>query len=530
MAANLFISYSHQEAPFADSLLDHLEDRGFNVWVDYQDLTPARPWSDEITRGIEGADTILLVVSQSSTVSQFVTGEMRKAIELKKRIILLIFEAVKLPPELEQCEWIDFRGSFTKGLDDLIKQGVSGAEQKARPPQKGFKAPWIVWLAFVVSLPACLMALPTFWTLYIPYYLVPLPYRILKRDFNFFHVQLALILLPFALFVSIGVFERGAFSTGIVLSLFLSILLVPVLLLLIRTSGMRRWGKPIASRPRFANLQHPKVEKIRPVTYAIDAASEDQRYADDIFQVLKKYGHRYVESDQEAEVTFILISRYKTSTACDPEKQIVYPVVLQSVTGLDPKLQRIQWIDFRSGLRNIDVLAQLLPEPAMIFKSLGIAPMGNQTVLPSIIQALTVYLITLGIFILGSWIVTMFKLRRFLHGGDFVIQLICLLVSVGTIFFTTQSLINRKNRLASLHYLILVICVVGVSVLVSLVGFATQVGETHNPANSGTSLMVLFTYIFGLILIVLLALKNWKDLRRWSPRRSRAGKPTATQV
>ena len=42
--ATLFISYSHQEAPFADSLLDHLEDRGFEVWVDYQDLIPARPW------------------------------------------------------------------------------------------------------------------------------------------------------------------------------------------------------------------------------------------------------------------------------------------------------------------------------------------------------------------------------------------------------------------------------------------------------------------------------------------------------
>lgn len=535
MAGSLFISYSRQEAPFADSLLDKLEDGGFNVWVDYQDLTPARPWLDGINRGIEGADIFLLVVSRMSMTSQFVSAETQKALQLNKRIILLIFEAVKLPSELERCEWVDFRSSFKKGFNNLLRQMESVAENRPQTPQKGFKAPWIIWLTFLVSVGVSLISLLSFWTLYIPYYLIPLPYRILKRDFNFFHVQLSLVLLPFAVFGLLFVIrmDNEGIMFGITgLSLLYSLILVPLMFFLLRSKVMRRWGKPIASRPTFANLYIPDKKEIRSVTYTIDAAVEDTRYADDIYNVMNKYGHRFVEYGQAAEVTFLLISRYKSVTAYDAETQFVYPVMLQSIKELDPKLQRIQWIDFRKGLKNIDVLAQLLPEPALIFKALGIAPMPNQIVLPPIIQALTIFLITLGIFILGNWLMVLLKLRDLLTPVDIIIELIFLAISLGTIFFTTQSLTNRIGRLASLRYIILAISIVGFSMLVLFVHFSGLEARIEQQDERNIRLVLLtliapWIFIAGSILILILALWHWKDLRRWSPRKGKARKQTA---
>lgn len=526
----IFISYSRQESPFADSLIDNLEDRGFNVWVDYQDLTPAKPWLDEINRGIEAADIVLLVVSRTSMDSRFVSEEMQMALALKKRIILAIFEATKLPPELEHCEWVDFRGSFKRGLNDLI----NGVKKKKPLPQKGFKTPSSIWLCFLVSVIVSLIALPTFWTLYIPYYLIPLPYRILKRDFDFFHVQLAIVLLPFALFMSEAVFyehkssETAASEEGLLITAFfmLSFILAPLLFFLLRSKGMRRWGKPIATRPGFANLYHPDIKEVRSVSFAVDAAPEDKRYTNDIIKAMQEHGHRFVENAREAEITFVLISRYKSVIDYNPETQIVYPVLLQAVKDLDPKLQRIQWIDFRRGLKNLSVLARLLPEPAIIFKSLGIPPTGNQTVFPSVIQAITAYLITLGIVILGSWIIVLFKWRYVFSLADIVIQVIVLVISLATTFFTNHALINRKGRLASLHYLVSAIIVLGFFVLI-LFFHLGSIGIQAETARGGSGstiiifLIVPLIYIFGLMLITPLALWKWKDLWRWFPRRAR---------
>jgi hypothetical protein len=90
MPPSIFISYSRQEAPFVDNLLDHLEDLNLRVWVDYHSLIPARPWVDEIARGIEEANVVLLVVSKASMRSDYTVAELLTAFQLKKRIILII--------------------------------------------------------------------------------------------------------------------------------------------------------------------------------------------------------------------------------------------------------------------------------------------------------------------------------------------------------------------------------------------------------------------------------------------------------
>src|ERR1041384_7506642 len=151
MPHSVFISYSRRESPFVDVLLDALENEGVDVWVDYHSLVPAKPWLDQILEGIRQADVFLLVVSSDSMSSVNVRSEYQYAIEQKKRIILIIFEAVNLPPALQNCEWIDFHTSFSKKKRELLAQ-LDRPSQQSAPPQMGFRAPLIVWLSFVMSL------------------------------------------------------------------------------------------------------------------------------------------------------------------------------------------------------------------------------------------------------------------------------------------------------------------------------------------------------------------------------------------
>jgi hypothetical protein len=167
MSHSVFISYSRRESPFVDVLLDALEDEGVETWVDYHSLVPARPWLDQILEGIRQADVFLLIVSKESMASANVRSEYQYALEQRRRIILIVFEAVSLPPALQSCEWIDFHTSFSKKKKELLVQ-LDAPIQRSSPPQTGFKAPFIVWLSFLMSLLIVIVSIPGWWTFFIP--------------------------------------------------------------------------------------------------------------------------------------------------------------------------------------------------------------------------------------------------------------------------------------------------------------------------------------------------------------------------
>src|SRR5262245_57926331 len=138
MPHSVFISYSRRESPFVDVLLDAMEDEGVKVWVDYHSLIPAKPWLDQILEGIRQADVFLLVLSKESLSSENVRSEYQVALDQKKRILLLIFEVVSLPPSLQNREWIDMRSSFNKRVKELLSR-LDGPIQQSVMPKKGFK-------------------------------------------------------------------------------------------------------------------------------------------------------------------------------------------------------------------------------------------------------------------------------------------------------------------------------------------------------------------------------------------------------
>lgn len=334
MPQKLFISYSRQQTPFIDRLAADLEKAGHPLWLDYRSLVPAKPWYDQIKAGIIEAEAFLLVVSKGSITSPNVEPEWRLALELKERVILLIFDAVPLPLELQNCEWVDFRTNFKKSLSELKQTLDAEPAMPTTPaPQNGFKVPKRFWLALALSIVLIFTSLPVWWTIIVPLLLIPLPWQIFKRNYMYSWIGPLLTVFPIILFFIWTLFsEPGNVLNFMAVFVekwgWLATIASWSLLGLFMLSGMQLRMRPEAAQVRFANPLVPDKQKPRSVLFAIDHAPEDGRYATHMIRRLQKYGHRLAGQDETPEAVFVLISTYKKSTQYDPEKQRVFPVLL----------------------------------------------------------------------------------------------------------------------------------------------------------------------------------------------------------
>jgi hypothetical protein len=550
MMPNILISYSRQCIGFVDDLAHRLQKRGFRVWLDYLCLMPGRPWVDQIQAGLEESELLLLVVSPESMSSRSVEIEWRHFLERKKRIILLIFQAVPLPVELSGLERVDFRGGYRSALRKLFRSIESPVPADRPAPQSGFKAPLVVWVAAALSVITAIYSVFAFWTFFIPWVLIPLPWRIFKRNFNLSQVQTALWTLPIGVFFTFGLWlelgfinENADFDYNNVFSLynlvlfilFVQVYFVPLisllLLVVLRSPGMQRWGRPEASVPKFANIYHPNIPRPQPVHFHIDHAPEDRMIARDLAAELTKYGHTPAEGLASAQEVLVLLSRFKTDTEADPEKQVVYPILVQR-TKISEKLSQMQWIDFRKGVRNLEAIAQLLPQPAKMLAALGVRPTtGAQAAMPNIAIMLVDFLIIMGMVNVGSFLSYMWELAGLDLGMLFaqepvpvyrVISLvfICMAISCCIIYLMVESLIERRGPFAApLPFFLGFAAVSALFTWQALLGeeliaLFMKYGVVSEPLFSSLPLLLL---ILGGLIVGTGVLFRYKTLRHWFP-------------
>jgi hypothetical protein len=518
---NIFMSYSRRELGFVDQLVEKLEEQGYGVWLDYRVLIPGYPWDAQIEKGIKESDTVLLVVSKASLASEYVELEWRQFLEMKKRFILLIFEAVDLPKELEPFEWVDFRGSYRKGLKELFSQLKQAVPEEHPIPQTGFRVPGIVFVAVFFSILVALVSLGPFWTFFIPWFLFPLPYQIFKRNFNFTQVQAALIALPFAISISATMYGydgQQSINSGFFLAL--------ILLLILRSPAMQRWGKPEATISRFIRPAKLDIKDPTPVSFYVDHASQDVVVAEDLAAALKKYGHPQAKTMQEAKAVFVLISRFKRDTEADADRQMLFPIMVQFTEKIAPKLLRIQWIDFRPGVRGLDVIAQLLPQPAKMLKALGIRPVSAQTIYPPVITALYYYLILLGVVVAGSigdYLLSpeVSNLSVSSRSSTFYLMALILLLFCGLIVGIVRGLTMRSGWFSSFRSMMMGVMGLGGLIIwqvIVMTGNLTEAQMSVPQRNMGGA--TVGVYFFGILVMGLVVLWNRQDIRRWFPARS----------
>lgn len=539
MNPDIFMSYSRREVGFIDDLTNRLEKEGFMVWLDYRSLIPGTSWVEQIEKGLNESEVILLVVSKASLASQYVEFEWRRVLNQNKRIILAIFEAVDLPPELEKFEWVDFRGNYNAGVKELVSHLKSPIQETYSLPQTGFKVPNVVWLTAFVSFVAGIFSLFAIWTILIPLILMPLAWQVIKRNFNFSQVQTALWLLPIGIlfnfiviseisninpdagFDNVNLFLTDNFGLRPINLVIYSVLTVIALQLLLRSVAMQRWGKPEATMPKFSNLYRPNNPNPKPIAFHIDHAAQDGLIAVDIVENLTKHGHTPMPDIDSADVVFVLLSRFKTDTEADPEKQIVYPVLIQTAE-ISEKLSKVQWIDFRKGVRNLDAIAQLLSQPAKMLAALGVRPTSTtQIVMPGIVNTIVNYLIIAAVIDFSSFLSYLFLLMSLdiVSTVTFLSLTLAMILAGVLVFFMIKAITERRGWLASpipfaLAHLGLVLLFGWQNILGNYVN-ALFIRNGISPA-SYIVLPVIFAVAAGFF-VGIAALFRMRDLLRWFP-------------
>lgn len=533
------MSYSRREVGFVDDLTHRLEKAGFNIWLDYRSLIPGTPWAEQINKGLNEADLTLFVVSKESIASPYVELEWRHALEHNKRVLLVLFEAVSLPPELQNLEWVDFRGGYESALKDLISRLNSPRPNEQPIPQSGFRAPFVIFLTTALALLSGVVSLFSFYTILLPWVLVPFAGRVLKRNFDYAQVQTTLWLQPVGLILGLGFFDSmqviddriDAQVFFMYLLMIVSIVTSIALLMLLRSAALQRWGRPEANAPKFANPYKPNNPNPRPVRFYIDHAPQDRLIARHFSRGLVRYKHVPAADAQSAEAVFVLVSRFKTDTEANPETQVVFPVLVQTAQPSE-KLSRVQWIDFRRGVRKLDAIAQLLPEPAKLLAALGVRPTnGAQAVLPNIIRATITFLTIMIMMSVASLPLYMVQVL-YRWGRDILMSMlfphllnygITIVMFVILSYFSIRALTERRGWLSSFWVFLFVQMALLALTIVQAVLFngieelllLKQIDD--EVAHPVTLMQPFLLMVGGVLLLGTYGLFQINTVRRWFP-------------
>lgn len=120
---DVFISYSRKDKTFVEKLVKKLEEKGRDVWVDFEDIPFAAEWWDAIQDGIETSPSAVFVLSPDYLASEVCGLEVNHVQKNNKRIIPIVYhkpERDKVPSTLAELNWIffddadAFDDSFTK--------------------------------------------------------------------------------------------------------------------------------------------------------------------------------------------------------------------------------------------------------------------------------------------------------------------------------------------------------------------------------------------------------------------------------
>lgn len=118
----VFISYSRQDAVFADDLEVGLKALGFDVLIDRQ-LSGGEAWKATLAEYIRQCDTVVFLLSPKSAKSDMCQWEVDQATNHSKRILPAICESLTnepVPEALKGLQYIFFTGGRNfRGLLDL---------------------------------------------------------------------------------------------------------------------------------------------------------------------------------------------------------------------------------------------------------------------------------------------------------------------------------------------------------------------------------------------------------------------------
>lgn len=165
--SSVFLSYSRKDEQFARQLAGALSNRGFDVWIDVEDIPAGMKWSSAIQQGLDSADAMVVIISPDSMASSNVEDEWQYFLDQRKPVIPALLREAKMHFQLSRVQYVDFlRRSFDPAFDELVaelarKGSIPGAPPRVpvniQPPAP--RIPVWAWAAGAVGLVLVLLVL-----------------------------------------------------------------------------------------------------------------------------------------------------------------------------------------------------------------------------------------------------------------------------------------------------------------------------------------------------------------------------------
>jgi formylglycine-generating enzyme required for sulfatase activity len=137
----VFVSYSRRDSgDFAEELVGGLELAGFAPFLDRHDIAAGEDWEARLGGLIQGADTLVFVVSPEAVKSERCAWEVDRALAQTKRLLPVIFKPVPdsdIPEPLRRLQFVRFdtRPGITRPLGQLaeaLRQDIDWIREHTR--------------------------------------------------------------------------------------------------------------------------------------------------------------------------------------------------------------------------------------------------------------------------------------------------------------------------------------------------------------------------------------------------------------
>lgn len=118
MKARLFLSYARADGAAAcDFFQKSLQNAGYLVWRDVDNLQGGAPWRQRIEETIRNVDVVLLFLTPGADASPNVKEEWAAALRFRKRVVPLLVSDARIPPELAAYNYRDIRDRASYELE-----------------------------------------------------------------------------------------------------------------------------------------------------------------------------------------------------------------------------------------------------------------------------------------------------------------------------------------------------------------------------------------------------------------------------
>jgi hypothetical protein len=208
---------------------------------------------------------------------------------------------------------------------------------------------------------------------------------------------------------------------------------------------------------------------------------------------------------------------------------MVFPILIQTNENIAEKLSRIQWIDFRPGVRGLDTIAQLLPNPKELLKALGMRPVSSQTVYSPVITALYFFVILISVINIGASFDYIFASDAMWNASDeaffstITAFIVNMLMFSGLAYFMVRGLTSRKGVFSSFRSIVVGIVILGILLFWQSILDSNILLEMEDAGYDSSEVAFSFVnvayiiYFLGIAVTGFVIFRNRQDIKNWFP-------------